>query len=534
MADLILFNGKIHTQEPAAPQASALAIAGRHIQALGSDAEMRALAGPHTRLVDLAGRRVLPGLSDAHFHYYDWALLQDTLELLGTRSRQQVLDMVRQRAAQSQPGEWIRGQGWTQVDWPDPSLPTRQQLDEVAPHNPVVLWRADLHLAWVNSAALQLAHISAATPDPAMGVIDREADGGPAGILRELAINLVREVLPMPTDQQVDDAMADGMSRLHALGLTGVHDFRIMGGEDGPPALRAWQRLHHAGRLKLRAWVMLPGELLDEAIALGLYTGFGDDYLRIGGIKLFSDGSLGARTAWMLDPFEDGGTGMPLTSMEVIADKVAKAHRAGISTGIHAIGDRAIRELLDVYSEVLAQPSPRPPLAPHRIEHVQHSNPADLARLAPLGLVASVQPVHMAEDMRMVDAGIGGRARWTYAFRTLLDHGTVLALGSDCPVASPNPFWGMHAAVTRQQRDGQPAEGWYPGERISIEEAVWGYSMGNAIVSGQQGAQGSLSPGKLADLVVLDRDILHIDIDEVLDTQVEMTVFDGQVVYEKE
>lgn len=534
MADLIMFNGKLHTQDRAYPQASAIAVRGGRILAVGSDDEIKELARPHSRLVDLGGRRVLPGLSDAHFHYYDWALLQDTLKLEHTRSREEVLQMVRQRAAALEPGTWIKGQGWTQTDWPDPSLPTRAQLDEVAPNNPVILWRADLHLAWVNSRALELAHISAATQDPDMGVIDREADGRPAGILRELAINLVRQVLPVPGDREVDEAMAAAMPQLHALGLTGVHDFRIMGGEDGPPALRAWQRLHRDGRLGLRAWVMLPGELLDEAIALGLYTGFGDDYLRLGGIKLFADGSLGARTAWMLAPFEDGGTGMPLTSMEVIADKVSRAHRAGISTGIHAIGDRAIRELLDVYKEVLAQPAPRAPLAPHRIEHVQHSNPEDLARLAPLGLVASVQPVHMAEDMRMVDAGIGERARWTYAFRTLLDHGTVLALGSDCPVASPNPFWGMHAALTRRQRDGQPVGGWTPGERISIEEAVWGYTMGNAIVTGQQEAQGSLIPGKLADLVVLERDILDIPADEILDTQVHMTVFDGKLVYERE
>jgi predicted amidohydrolase YtcJ len=326
--------------------------------------------------------------------------------------------------------------------------------------------------------------------------------------------------------------MRRAMAEIHRLGLTGVHDMRIMGGEDGPPAFRAWQRLRSEDGLGLRVWMMLPGERLAEAVALGLRTGFGDDYLRVGGIKLFADGATGPRTASMLEPFADAGTGMPLTPMNEIAETVSRAHQGGISTVIHAIGDRALRELLDVFAEVLPQGTSQVrPLAPHRIEHVQHSHPADLKRLAPLGLVASVQPIHVTDDIAMVEQACGERARWAYAFRDLLNAGTKLALGSDCPVASPNPFWGIHAAVTRQRRDGTPPDGWYPAQRLTVAEAVWGYTLGPAHASGRTAHQGSLTPGKLADLIVLDRDIFAIPPHEIPDTQVLLTVFDGCIVY---
>jgi predicted amidohydrolase YtcJ len=488
------------------------------------------LAG--TRQIDLEGRRVLPGLTDAHIHFYEWSLLMRGLTLENSNSPGEIQRRVWNKTKELKPGTWIVGQGWNQDSWPEPRTPSRFDLDAVAPDHPVILWRTDLHLAWVNSRALEVAGIDASTPDPEMGIIDRNQHGEPTGILRELAINLVRQFLPPVSSDETNRAMGQAMGVLHKLGVTGVHDFRIMGGEDGLPALRAWQRLGRDERLKLRAWIMIPGERLDEAIALGLQTGFGDDTLRIGGAKFFSDGATGPRTAWMLDPFEDAGTGLPLLPMSEMAERISKANQAGIATAIHAIGDRAIRELLEVYTEVLGQEGGRRQTSvPHRVEHVQHSHPDDLKRLAPLGLVASVQPLHLSDDMHMIDKACGWRARWAYAFRDLLDAGTVLAMGSDCPVASPNPFWGIHAAVTRQRRDGTPAGGWYPSQRLSIEEAVWAYTMGPAIASGQGHQQGSLTPGKLADLIVLDRDIFSVPPEQIADTQVVMTVFDGQIVH---
>ncbi len=532
MPDLILYNGKLHTQDPQIPQASAIAMKDGKILAVGDDADIQALATSDTKTVNLEGRRVLPGLTDSHIHFYEWALFLQGLTLEDATSLNEVLTRVKEAVTQAEPGTWIVGQGWNQDRWPDPKLPTRFDLDKVAPDNPVILWRTDLHLAWVNSVALETAGITTATPDPDMGVIDRDEAGQPTGVLRELAINLVRDVMPPHTDEQTDEAMRRAMTKLHQLGLIGVHDFRIMGGEDGPPALRAWQRLRAADELELRAWVLIPGELLDEAITLGLQTGFGDDFLRIGPAKFFSDGATGPRTAWMLESFEDAGTGLPLTPMSQMAEAISKAHKAGISTAIHAIGDRAVRELLDVYTEVTGtQEAGTKPRIPHRIEHVQHSHLDDLKRLGPLGLIASVQPLHLTDDMQMVDKACGSRARWAYAFRDLLDADTVLALGSDCPVASPNPFWGIHAAVTRQKRDGTPEGGWYPSQKLSLAEAVWGYTMGAAIATGQEAAQGSLTQGKLADIIVLDQDIFEIPPEKIHTTEVVMTVFDGRIVY---
>lgn len=533
MPNLLLYNGKLYTQDPNIPHASALAIRHGRILAVGRDEEIRGLAAPHTLQINLEGRRVLPGLIDAHIHFYEWALLLRGLVLDDASSLDDVLRRVHQLASKATPGTWIVGQGWNQNQWPDPQLPNRFDLDQVAPHNPTILWRTDLHLAWVNTVALEVANITAETKDPDMGIIERDESGFPSGILKELAINLVRDVIPTVNDEETDTAMQKAITKIHKLGLTGVHDFRIMGGSDGPPALRAWQRLRADSKLDLRALVMLPGELLDQAISLGLQSGFGDDFLRIGGAKFFSDGSTGSRTAWMLQPFEDAGSGLPLTPMKDMANAITKAHQAGISTAIHAIGDRAVRELLDVYSEVLNQKMTLSKLkVPHRIEHVQHSHPDDLKRLGPLGLVASVQPIHLTDDLQMVEVACGERARWAYAFRDLLEAGTVLALGSDCPVASPNPFWGIHAAVTRQKRDGMPAGGWYPSQRLSVPEAIWGYTMGCAIASGTENLSGSLTPGKFADLIVLDRDILAIDPMEIAETQILKTIVDGRVVYE--
>ena len=533
MPDLILYNGKLHTQDPQFPHASALALRSGKILAVGNDDDIRALAAAHTHQVNLAGQRVLPGLTDAHFHFYEWALFQRGLTLEETTSLEEVQKHVQKAASQAEPGTWILGQGWNQNQWPAPQLPNRFDLDQVAPNNPTILWRSDLHSVWVNTAALEIAKITAETPDPEMGIIARDSSGRPTGILLELAINLVRQALPTVSVEDAAAAMEIAIRKIHKIGLTGVHDFRIMGGQDGPPALRAWQRLWADGKLDLRAWVMLSGELLHEAVTLGLQTGFGDDFLRIGGAKFFSDGSAGSRTAWMLEPFEDGGNGRPLTPMEEMADEIAKAHRAGISTAIHAIGDRGVRELLDVYTEVLGQQEGHSqPRVPHRIEHVQHSHPDDLKRLGPLGLIASVQPIHLVDDMQIIEDACGERAKWTYAFRDLLNAGTVLALGSDCPVASPDPFWGIHAAVTRQRRDGTPIDGWYPNQRLSVSEAVWGYTMGCAIASGQENKLGSLSPGKLADLVVLDQDIFTIDPQKIAETEIIMTILDGRIVYQ--
>jgi len=532
MPDLILYNGKIHTQDPNFRQVTAVATRGKHILAVGSDSDVRGLTGSHTRQINLGGRRVLPGLSDSHFHYYDWALNRQHLELATAASLAELRAQISMMTANLPPGGWIIGQGWNETRWPVPHLITCADLDDLTPANPAILWRSDMHLAVANSRAMRAANINAETPDPPQGVIDRDASGQPSGVLRELAINLVREVIPPPIEDETVAAIRDGFIELHRLGLTGVHDFRIMGGADGPPAFRAYQRLQAAGELALRMWMLLPGEHLSQAIELGLRTGFGDDNLRVGHVKFFSDGGQGARTAWMLEPYEDiASCGMPLTPMDEIADAIRRAHTAGLAVAIHAIGDRANQELVTVFEQVLSREKSAAPSAPHRIEHLQNIRPEDVVRLGRLGVVGSVQPIHVPDDYPMIDRSVGWRGRWSYPFRDLLTAGVPLAFGSDCPVADPNPLLGIHAAVTRQMRDGKPSGGWYPDQRLSVAEAIWGFTMGAALVCGREAELGSITPGKLADLVVLEDDIFKIEPMEIAQTQVGMTILGGQVVF---
>ncbi len=537
MPELCLINGRLYTQEPGQPGATAVAIRDGRFCAVGSDDQIRDQAGPGTQIIDLEGRRVLPGLTDAHFHLYDWALGLQRLPLADAGSLVDLRERVARKASETPPGRWILGQGWNETCWPVQRLPSRIDLDQAAPDHPVFLVRSDLHLAVVSSRALQEAGITGDTPDPPEGIIDRDDSGQPTGVLRELAINLVSDIVPPPAEDKTVEALRQGFLLLHRLGLTGVHDCRLMGGADGPPAFRAYQHLQSVGELPLRLWMHLHGEFLDEAIALGLRTGFGDGHLRVGHVKLFSDGGQGARTAWMLEPYEDTGQwGMPLTPIGEIAETVRRAHQAGIAVAVHAIGDRANRELLTVFEQVLdgsQAPAIAQPAAPHRIEHVQNIRPEDVARLGRLDLVASVQPIHVSDDIPMIEQSVGERARFAYPFRDMWDAGVTLALGSDCPVADANPLLGMHAAVTRQRRDGTPLGGWYPAQRLTVEEAVWGFTMGPALACGRESELGSIARGKRADLVVLDSDIFAIDPREIAQAQVVMTVFDGRVVYQR-
>jgi predicted amidohydrolase YtcJ len=534
MADLILLNGRLHTQDPIYPDATAAAVRDGRILAVGKEIDIKPYKTSKTRVIDLGGRLVIPGLTDSHFHFYHWALSLDQLKLAGAASLEEILNRVEQAARQTPEESWILGQGWNETNWEEQRLPDRTDLDRVSQGHPVILWRSDLHLAVVNSYALKIAEISKETTDPSDGVIDRDLSGEPTGILRELAINLVRRVIPDINDEDALVAMRNATGELHRLGITTVHDFRIMGGEDGPPAFRAYQSLLNNNELNLRIWMNIPLEKLDEAVAIGLKTGFGCDRLRIGHVKIFSDGSQGARTAWMLQNYEDvPHAGMPLTPMGQIAEAIYKADRSGLAVAVHAIGDRANRELINVFEEVLMRGNSKsPPLANHRIEHVQNIQPDELQRMSRLGISASVQPIHITDDIPMLEQSTGERARNAYVFRDILSAGITLALGSDCPVADPNPFWGIHAAVTRQRRDGRPQGGWYAQQRLTVEEAVWGYTMGPALVTGLSSRQGSITPGKSADLVILDRNLFSINKREIAEAKPLMTIFSGEVVFE--
>ena len=512
---------------------TALATAGNRIIDLGDDKTILAMAGPTTRVLNLNHKLVLPGFIDTHFHFYEWAVNLSSIDFAQTRNFAGMETAIRQKTRLLGPDQWILGQGFNESDWPENRMPDRLDLDMAAPDNPVCIWRCDLHLAVANSRALSLAGIDSTTPDPPDGVIVRDGTGIPTGVLKEMAPNLIRNVLPVLTFEKLLENMEKAMTKAHALGLTGIHDIRLMGGEEGTVALQAWQALHTTGKLALRCHVALPGEMTRQAIDLGLCTGFGDDMLRIGHLKFFSDGGMGARTAWMTEPYIDAAYGMPLTPIEEIEQAVVHADAAGLSCMVHAVGDRAVHEVLAVFAKVEALNRSFCRI-PHRIEHAQMILPEDLETLSRLrNLAVSCQPNNMSLDISMINQCVGGRGRYAYNFKNILETGVPTMFSSDAPVADPNPFCGIFSAVTRRRMDHTPDTGWYPDQCLTVDQAVQGYTLTPAAASGMGDLTGSLTAGKKADLIVTDRNIFTIDPKEIPNTRVVLTLFNGKIVYER-
>ena len=536
-ADLIIYNAKIYTVDPALPWAEAVAVRDGRILAVGSESEVLGLAGPRTELIDGNGRLVLPGLTDAHVHFLQVAVRNHQISLFGMADFGAVREKVKTAVSRAKPGEWVQGWGWDENLWRRP--PTHTDLDDIAPNTPMALARMDMHTWWVNSAALKLAGVAGKTPDPPESKIERDEHGNPTGILREWnAIELVKRHIPEPDEVTLTSWLEEVVAQAHSLGLTGIHDQRIEN-EDGR-SLRLFQAMNRAGALKLRVHANIAAEHVPAAAALGLQPGFGDDQLWLGHVKSFADGTMGSHTAYMLEPFSDdpGNTGIAVTPADEMWRLATAASDAGFPISIHAIGDRAVREVLDVVAELQSgkaaewQSGRSDLLIPHRVEHVQLLHPSDVGRLAQLGVVASVQPVHLQTDWAMADRVWGKRARLTYAFRSLLDAGTTLAFGSDAPVAPLNPMLGVFTAVTRQDNQGQPASGWYPQEKISLEETIYAYTMGPAILSGKQQHQGSITPGKWADLIVLQQNLFDLEPAQIAQAQVALTLFAGRIVFQ--
>jgi len=532
-ADIILHHGTIRTQDDGHPMAQAVAISGNRILSLGSSPDVLRLASKNTITIDLDNRLVLPGFIDTHFHFYEWALNYDYIDLSTVCSFKEMEAVIAKRAKDIGKENWVLGQGFNESDWPENKLPNRHDLDGIAPHNPVCIWRCDLHLAVANSLALQQAGIGLATPDPKDGVIERDASGYPTGVLKELAPNLIRNVLPKLSPGTVLENMKKAIGDAHGLGLTSIHDIRLMGGLDGKDALKAWQRLRQENMLHIRCHVALPGEMTDQAIDLGIFTGFGDALLRIGHLKFFSDGGMGARTGWMTQKYLDAEYGMPLTRVADIEKAALKADQAGLSVMVHAIGDRANKEVIAMFQRIERNGKTQCAI-PHRIEHVQMVLPEDLERLSSLkNMSVSCQPNNLSLDISMIDTCAGPRGKYAYNLKNILKKGIPLMLSSDAPVADPNPLAGIYSAVTRKRMDNTPEQGWYRDQALSVEEAVKGYTITPAIVSGMGEQLGSISIGKLADLIVLDQDIFTIDPDRIADARVDITLFDGRIVYER-
>ncbi|MFO7697452.1 MAG: amidohydrolase [Anaerolineae bacterium] len=522
--DLLLYNGVIRTMDPLAPLVEAVLIRQGRVYARGSSADLLPLAHGGSR-IDLAGRSAIPGLEDAHLHLCHHGLSLSRLRLEHCLSLEETLLAV--QAAQPSGSAWIRGHSWDHNTWPIPVKPTRFDLDRVAPDRPVALDSKDLHSLWVNSAALQLAGIDANTSDMPGAEILRDSSGQPLGIFSEGARQLIERVIPAPSANEMLSAARLAVADAGRLGLTAVHSC------EAPESFAALAELDREEALTLRVWHMLPVRFLDQALALRLHTGFGTERLRIGHIKMFADGALGSGTAEMLAPYEDqpDNLGVTATSTEELSEAVQKAAQGGLASAIHAIGDRANGRVLDIY-EGVAQQSAELGLR-QRIEHVQLITPQDQQRLARLGVIASMQPIHCTQDSTMATRRWGSRCGYAYPWRSLSDYGARLAFGTDAPVEQLNPLAGLYAAMTRRRPGQRINDAWYPEQCLTLSQALIAYTWGSAYAAGGERERGSLSRGKWGDVTVLSGALYDDDPEALLSLQVDYTIVGGQIVFER-
>jgi len=528
---VILVNGRVITLDQSGSVAEAVAIRGERILRVGTNQEILALAGEKTLVLDLCRKTLVPGFNDAHLHLESggFSLLQ--VDLRGISRMGEIEHRVRAEAEVLPEGAWMRGRGWDHTLFPGSRWPTREQLDRWSPRNPVYLRRVCGHVAWVNSAALEAAGITRDTPDPRAGEIIRDAHGIPTGILKEDACDLVKDVMPDPTPDERLRAARAALGEAARLGVTSIQDMGT-----SLETLAILEKLRNSGELTVRISASPLVKTGEDRLPEGWdRSGSGEPWLRIGPVKMYSDGALGAATAALLEPYEDNpaNRGILVTPEETLRSLVDEAHRSDLQIAIHAIGDRGNRVVLDAIEEA-ARSHPRRDHR-HRIEHAQVLAPDDLPRFAELGVIASMQPTHCTSDFRWAENRVGPvRVKGAYAWRSLLDSGARLAFGTDWPVESLDPLRGLYAAVTRRDAKGCPEGGWYPEQCLTIEEALRAYTVGAAYASFEEGSKGSVEEGKLADLVVLSRPIMEIPPEELLETEVIMTIVGGKIVYQKD
>lgn len=530
-ADLVVTNARVYTADANRPQAEAFAARDGRIVFVGSARGAAALAGPRTERLDLGGKTVLPGVVDAHAHLLNLGQALRTVDLVGTRSYDEVIARVVERARTLPAGTWIRGRGWDQNDWADTRFPTLEALSRAVPNHPVYLVRIDGHAALVNARALEVAGVTAATADPDGGRLIRGAGGAPTGVLVDNAQGLVaRKIPPAPRAELREQTLA-AIAEANRWGLTGIHDAGV-----GREGIEVYQDLAREGRYNLRNYVMVRAEdsVLDAFMRAGPQLAQFDGRLWIRSIKISADGALGSRGAALLEPYSDdpGNLGLITATPERIRNVAVKALRAGFQVNVHAIGDRANRMVLDQFEAALREV----PVADHRfrVEHAQILNYQDIPRFAELDVIPSMQGSHQTSDMYWVPARLGwARSQQSYVWRSLLNTGVIIPNGSDTPVESPNPLISFKAFVTRQDAAGFPAGGWFPDERTTRQEALLSLTLWPAYAAFMEKESGSLTAGKYADFVVLDQDVMTVSPDDILKTNVVMTVLGGKVVYRK-
>ena len=528
---LIIINATVHTMDPAQPIAEAVAIYGNRIMAVGSSKDIKKLAGAGTRIIDEKKQLVLPGFNDSHTHFLSGGFQLSGVDLRDAKSPEEFAARIRAFAERQPTGRWITGGDWDHERWSDAKLPTRELIDRFTSDTPVFVSRLDGHMALANSLALRRAGVTRQTLDPPGGLIVRDPKTGePTGILKDAAMSYVWRVIPEPSFEDKLAAARAATEHAARLGVTSVQD--MSAGND----VGVYQTLLDRSELKTRIYVVSPLPAWERLAATGVRAHFGSDMLRIGGLKGFADGSLGSTTAFFFAPYKDAPETRGLAGPEMfpegaMLDRVRGADRAGLQVMIHAIGDLANDMILSIFEQVTRENGERD--RRFRIEHAQHLRREDIPRFGRARIIASMQPYHAIDDGRWAEKRIGKeRAKTTYAFRSLLDSGATLAFGTDWTVAPLDPMLTIYAAATRRTLDGKNSNGWIPEQKISVEEAVRAYTAGSAYAEFADTVKGTLTPGKLADLVILSRDIFKIDPKGIEKVKVVMTIMDGRVVYE--
>jgi predicted amidohydrolase YtcJ len=533
VADTIVQNAHVWTVDSTLPEVEAVAILGDRIVAVGSNQQVDAWRGPKTHVVDAAGKRLLPGFNDAHVHFTDGGAQLDSVELNDATSAQEFARRIRERAAKTAKGEWLLGGDWDETKWSPAELPTKEMIDAATPDVPVAVNRYDGHMVLANSLALKLAGITAQTANPPGGVIVRDGQGNPTGGLKDAAQDLLFKAVPQLTHDQRRHAIERALGHAASLGVTSVQHMN-----PEPADVAIYSELLEEGKLTTRIYAAPLITQVDDQLKIGIRRAFGGPYLRIGGVKAYADGSLGSATAYFFEPFSDqpGNRGLLSDEMHPISlmsDRMMRADAAGLQLCTHAIGDAGISAILDIYAEIEKEHGSRD--RRWRIEHAQHMAAKDFDRFAQMHVIASVQPYHAIDDGRWAERRIGhDRASRTYAFRTFLDHGVRLALGTDWNVAPLNPMLTLYAATTRATLDGKNPNGWFPKQKLTIKEAIEAYTMGSAYAEFQENEKGSITSGKLADMVLLSDDVLTIDPVKIRDVKVLKTWVGGKLTYAAE
>ena len=530
-ADLIINHAKIWTVDASRPEAQALAVLGDRIVAVGSNDDIDQWRGTNTRVIDAGGKLLLPGFNDAHVHFVDGGASLDRVQLKDAATPQEFARLIGEQAKKVEKGEWVLGGEWDETKWTPANLPTKDLIDSLTPNTPVFVTRYDGHESLANSIVLRLAGITAKTPDPPGGVIVRDAQGNPTGVVKDAAQNLIYKVVPPFTHDQLVRVVKRAMAHAASVGVTSVQHMNP-DYED----IAVYSELLDRGEMITRIYAAPLIPQVDDQAKIGIRRAFGGPYLRLGALKAYADGSLGAATAYFFEPYLNTPNNRGLLNdtmqpLSLMRDRMMKADAAGLQLCTHAIGDQGISIILDLYSDIVKAHGEAD--RRFRIEHAQHMAAKDFDRFAQLHVIASVQPYHAIDDGRWAESRIGhDRASRTYAFRTFLDHGVRLAFGTDWDVAPLNPMFGLYAAVTRATLDGKNPDGWFPEQKVSIKEAIEAYTMGSAYAEFQDTVKGSITPGKLADMVILSDDLFSIDPVKIRDVKVLKTFVGGKLVYD--